>query len=200
MKILVDMWEKCKEILWNRKLVRMLLMLFLAWAVCLLDSHLCYPSRIPDIVFVCTNYDEVRREVCEITFMDKYGKCYYSDDPYVCNIYKRDLINAYKAGEIEDKIQFRGSCSRNAVIKRYRKIYRTFKKKGIRIFDAALGRLWPNVLTNQYDWLWLYFDESGEVQVSSFHTRKFGHTYYTTFNVQVNRIYEWYEDMLGKME
>lgn len=198
MKFLIKMWEKCKENSMKRKLLRILVVLFLAGAVCLLNSHFCYPSRIPDIVFVCTNYDEVQKEVCEITFMDKYGKCYYSDDPYVCNIYKRDLINAYKAGEIEDKIQFRGSCSRNVVIRKYRKMYRVVKKKRVSI--SYPGFLWPCVLTNQYDWLWLYFDGSGEVHYSVFHTKKFGHDYHSTNNKQVNRIYEWCEDIMGQME
>lgn len=200
MKFRTKMWEKFKGTFLKRKLVRMLVLLFLSGLVCLSDNSLYDPSRIPDIVFVCKNYDEVRKEVCEITFIDKYGECYYSDDPYVCSNYLEDLINAYKAGEIEDKIQLRGSCSRNAVIKRYRKMYKMFKKKKIRIIAPNPGRLYPCVLTNQWNWYCLYFNEFEEVQCYVFHTKKFGDTIYSTDNKQANRIYEWCEEVVGEME
>lgn len=202
MKFLIKMWEKCKENSMQRKLVRMLVMLFLSGAVCLLDGHFCYPPRIPDILFVCTNYDEVRKEVCEIIFMDKHGKCYYSDDPNICSSYHEDLINAYKAGEIKDKIQSHGSGSRNAAIKRYRKMYKIFKKKKKSLNSPIDLRSWPSVLTNQWDWHWLYYDGdgSGKVQCFVFYTKKFGTDYYSTNNKQVNQIYEWCEDIMGGLK
>lgn len=198
MKLFNKMGKKCKETFLQRKLIRAWILFFLAGMVCLLDNKLCYPPQIPDIVFVCTKYDEVKKEICEIIFIDQYGTCYYSDDPYVCSRDHKELMNAYKTKKIEDKIKLRGSCSRKELIRKYRKIYRIFKKK--KISTASNGGLWPCVLTVQWDWHWLYLDASGEVNCSVLHTKKFGDAYYSTNNKQVNQIYEWCEDIMGEME
>lgn len=151
-------------------------------------------SEMPEIVFVCDKYD-LQGKPCEITFMDKYGKSYYSDDPYVCNILYGDLINAYKSGKLEGKIKPCGSCSRNEVIKRYRQVFRN--AENIRMLPY-LGYTNEQSLP-RWDWEVLYFDESGEIQRVDLHADYPGYEAETN-NKQANRIYEWCKEVMGKME
>lgn len=130
MKFLVEMWKKCKGFFLKRRMVRISVMLLLSGAICLCDNNL-YCPQMPEIVFICTKYD-AQYEPCKTVFIDKYGKCYCSNNKYVCESYISDfanIINAYKSGEIEDKIKLYGSCSRNEVIKRYRQMHKQAKKQ-----------------------------------------------------------------------
>lgn len=207
MKFLVELWKKLKNIPWERKSIRVSILLLLSVSLCLWDHSLYCPAQIPDIVFQCVmytyRYDEQKTKqyyVCEITFIDRYGKCYYSDDPSVCNGFdgnNEDFINAYKAGELDGKITLCNSCSGNEVRKRYRKIYKQARKGTIQIIPY--GGLTMEMSYPHLVWYGLYFDESGEMQSVILHEKRPGYGELTN-DKQANQTYGWCNEIMGEKE
>lgn len=138
MQFLIKIGKKWKEDFRERKMVRVLVMLFLAGAICLWDNSIYYPSRMPEVVFVRREYGDLKQgafqETLEITFIDKYGACYCSSDPDVISesLYG-GLLDAYENGMIEDKIKegkikLLKSYNKNEVRKKYRELCKIAEK------------------------------------------------------------------------
>lgn len=181
-----------------RVLVIILLVLSLVVGLLKYNNIIGKPPEMPDIVFLCIMHD-YKNHVHEITFIDRYGECYYSNDPYVCNGFDeiKDFIKAYKAGEIEDKIKLCGSCSSNEVMKRFRKMYRQVKNRNICIIPY--GGLTIQMFYPNFDWYGLYFDESGEIRYVRIHDKRPGYEEVTN-DRQVNQTYEWCNAIMGEKE
>lgn len=149
-------------------------------------------SQMPDIVFLdCTDYSETAEAgdiQSAITFYDKNGNHYTSDDPYVCSLYYDELVKEYAAGNLKDKITFHTSCDVSELYENYKKLCEVSTNKDCEIIYPET---FPEVLSNRIFWYGFYYDGSGELQVLKIHESGAG-GHYETNDERANEIYNWY--------
>lgn len=183
--------------------VIVLLVLVLLFILLQYNGIIGNSSEMPEIVFVRLEYNDLKQgslqETLEITFIDKYGACYYSSDSdVIIKSHHGELIDAYKNGMIEDKIKLLKSYNKNEVRKKYRqlcKIAEKAKKGDARmtksIFKAFVGG------TESKEWFieGMYFNEYRDVK--SIALKEKGVEYENAINdLRVDKICEWYNDII----
>ena len=82
-------------------------------------------SQMPEIVLLNTiTYAEVSagEPQSAITFYDKEGNHYTSDDEYVCSLTFERLAQEFLNGTIDDKISYHTSCDPEEILDNYNKL------------------------------------------------------------------------------
>lgn len=153
------------------------------------------PSQMPDIVFFdIINYKASAPDgkyESAITFYDKNGNHYVSDDTYgsyICGLKYEELISEYATGNLDDKIIFHTTCDVNELFENYQKLCELSRNKdyGILYPEAV-----PAVEANEILWYGLYYDKSGELHALKIHERGAGGDYESN-DERANEIYNWY--------
>lgn len=150
------------------------------------------PSRMPEIVFLDrTDYsevwegDEIQRA---ITFYDKNGNHYVSENQYVCSLSVEELVREYAAGNLDDKIEYHTSCDVGELRKNYQKLYRLGKNKKL---DIVHPEMMPDVQDINVNWYGIYYNRAGQLEVIHIHERT-RDTHCYANDKRANEIYEWY--------
>ena len=150
------------------------------------------PSQMPDIVFFnIINYIESTQDVeyeSAMTFYDKNGNHYISDDSYVIGLKYEELISEYAAGELDDKITFHTTCDVDELFENYRKLCEVSKNKE---FGILYPEAVPAVMANKEYWYGLYYDKTGALQPVKIHEKGEG-GHYESNDDRANEIYDWY--------
>lgn len=183
-----------------------MLLLVLGLAVgWLIYSNILEKTPMPDIVFICIKYDELQHEPSEITFMDKYGNCYWSDDSDVVGegFYSKIFCKEYREGKIADKIKLCKSCNRYEVIRKYRQMRkipkRIAKSGGLSTNRILYERYIVGGSPTEQVLEGVYFNEYRETEGI---TIKEKHVKYEEVinDWQGDRIYEWYNDIMKDID
>lgn len=153
------------------------------------------PSQMPDIVFmnIC-DYTEISEEGDEqyaITFYDKNGNHYVSDDSYgsyICSLKYEELISEYAAGNLDDKITFHTTCDVNELFENYRKLCEVSKNED---YEILYPEAVPAVESIKIKWYGLYYDKKGELHTLQIHEKRYGEDFESN-DERANEIYNWY--------
>ena len=151
------------------------------------------PSEMPEIVFLNENdYRDVAEDggkLCAITFYDKFGNHYISEDPYVCSLPYAELVKEYAAGNLDDKLEYLMSCDVDEIFENYKKLCQLSRSKTL-VMD------YPEQVTQEESyrryWYGLYYDKNGEIQKILLHEYGMGTDYYTN-DKRADEIYRSYE-------
>lgn len=150
------------------------------------------PSEMPEIVFLNENdYRDVAEDggkLCAITFYDKFGNHYISEDPYVCGLPYAEMVKEYAAGNLDDKIEYHMSCEVDEIFENYKKLCQLSRSKKL---GMDYPEQVPQVETHRGYWYGLYYDKNGEIQTILLHEYGMGTDYYAN-DERANEIYEWY--------
>lgn len=153
------------------------------------------PSQMPDIVFMnIADYTEIAQEgemQYAITFYDKNGNHYVSDDSYgsyICSLQYEELVSQYAAGELDDKIILHTTCDVNELFENYKKLCEVSQNKE---YEILYPEAVPAVESIKIKWYGLYYDKSGELHVLEIHEKQYGMDFEAN-DERANEIYDWY--------
>lgn len=150
------------------------------------------PSQMPDIVFMdIIDYTETAQEgdnQFAITFYDKNGNHYTSNDAYVCGLKYEELVTEYAAGNLKDKITFHTTCDVDELFENYQKLCEVSENKE---FEIIYPEAIPTVQANRISWYGIYYDKDGEMQIQKIQESGAGGRYEAN-DEQANEIYNWY--------
>lgn len=153
------------------------------------------PLRMPDIVFMNINDStEIAQEgemQYAITFYDKNGNHYVSDDSYdsyICNLQYEELVSQYATGELDDKIILHTSCDVNELFENYQKLYEISQNEE---YEILYPEAVPAVESIKIKWYGLYYDKNEELHMLENHERRYGKDFEAN-DERANEIYNWY--------
>ena len=153
------------------------------------------PSQMPDIVFMSiVDYTEIMQEgemQYAITFYDKNGNHYVSDDSYgsyICGLQYEELVGQYAAGELDDKIILHTTCDVDELFENYKKLCEVSQNKD---YEILYPEAVPAVESIKIKWYGLYYDKSGELHVLEIHEKQYGMDFEAN-DERANEIYDWY--------
>ena len=149
-------------------------------------------SHMPEIVFLnIISYADVSDggPQSAITFYDKEGNHYTSDDAYVCSLPFEQLLQEFENGTIADKICYHTSCDPEELLDNYNKLCSLSQDE----FEIIHPDLTLDVEANEEYWYGLYYDQDGNLQYLILHERDAnqGGDLYAD-DSRANEIYEWY--------
>lgn len=154
----------------------------------LLNNTFDESVNMPDIVFMNTVDYNDNSNGHALTFYDKSGNYYTSDDEYVCTLSYKELINEYKAGSLNDKITFHTSCDVSGLYDNYKKLCNAVQSGDCSI---VYPEIMPCVEDSIYRWYGIYYDKNGEPEITVIHKRECM-TELESDNETVNEVYNWY--------
>lgn len=174
-------------------IIIVIIVLLLIIKICSKNYQTTYePSQMPDIVFFnCIDYSETAEDgdvQSAITFYDKNGNHYTSEDSYVCSLNIDELVKEYAAGNLDDKIKFHTTCDVNELFENYQKLCELSKNEEFEIIYPEYG---PDVLANRETWYGVYYDKAGRVQSILIHEKN-AHGNHQANDERANEIYRWY--------
>ena len=150
---------------------------------------------MPDIVFMnIVDYTEIAQEgemQHAITFYDKSGNHYVSDDSYgsyICGLQYEELLGQYAAGELDDKIILHTTCDVDELFENYKKLCEVSQNKE---YEILYPEAVPAVESIKIKWYGLYYDKSGELHVLEIHEKQYGMDFEAN-DERANEIYDWY--------
>ncbi len=153
------------------------------------DSHVS--DEMPDIVFMniitYSEYSKTEKDSA-ITFYDKNGNHYTSDDQTVCSLSFEDLQKKYADGELKDKIKLHSSCDVNELNENFQKLLELSNNKKLEIIYPEV---FPDVEADRFAWYGFYYDDKDKLQYLILHKRE----YTIDLNAndeKANEIYQWY--------
>ncbi len=147
-------------------------------------------SQMPDIVFLnIVDYTKVRDDVdYAMTFYDKNGVHYTTRDPYVLGLSFQELVEEYRAGNLDDKITYHMTCDVDELLENYQKLC---KVSGDWRLELVYPEAIPQVEKRETTWYGLYYDMSGNIKSVVLH-KKDAAGDVDTNNKTANEIYDWY--------
>lgn len=156
------------------------------------------PSQMPDIVFVeylsRADSPDDGGPLSEITFLDKEGNFYTSDDFSVCGLTFAALVADFAAGKIDDKItRLEKTVPVEDIFERYQIICEISVHK-----DYALetpGTM-PAILSDRMTWYGLYYDQTGALQSIKLHENR-QMTDISANDERANEIYAWFDGLVA---
>ena len=103
-----------------------------------------------------------------ITFFDKNGNYYFTDDEYICDLSIEEIVNEYSCGNLDGKICLQANCEINELFKNYQKLCEVSRNEDFEIIphDFSLG--W---VKERVEWYGVYYDKEGDAQRLLFHIR-----------------------------
>ena len=110
---------------------------------------------MPEIVFMNTVDYNDGKGVSAITFYDRLGNHYISEDEAVCHMSYKELVTEYAAGNLEGKIELHTSCEVQELYANYEKLCEAVAAGDCEIeCPEAL----PDVESNICNWSGLYYN------------------------------------------
>lgn len=153
-------------------------------------------TDMPDIVFkVRTTYqdehnfdydDSAEQGRYSITFVDKNGNYYNSDNDEIYFLSNEELIEALKSGD-ERITKTSASCDVDELRENYKKLLKVANNKD---FELVYPKEVPGVEYDHITWYGLYYDKDGNLSSLLIHE----HTQVEIYanDDRANEIYEWY--------
>ncbi len=147
-------------------------------------------SDMPDIVFeVCTRYYRNNNyDMCSLTFVDKNGNFYSSDDSEINSLTNAELIEALRLGD-ERITKLPKSCDTDELLENYKKFLKVTANKEYGMAYSMEGI--PAAESDCITWYGLYYDKDGKLVSLPIHKYR----NFTEFNAnddRANEIFEWY--------
>lgn len=146
--------------------------------------------QVPDIVFLnIVNYTQVSNEkTYAMSFYDKNGVHYITDDPGVLRLDFEKLVQDYRDGKLNDKITYHMTCNVDELNENYKKLCKVSKNNELRIIYPDI---YPQIQAVRTTWYGLYYDTDGKIKSILLHEEdQAGH--HDTNDEMANEIYNWY--------
>lgn len=161
-------------------------------------------SEMPEIVFVYhieylssaysgEMYDS-KNAKCGMTFCDKNGNFYVSENTGICSLSAEELIKEYAAGNLNNQIKLWTMVDSDEVYKNYKKLCKVSKNNK---FEMVYPEFGPESIEDVERWYGIYYDKEGNVQTLTYHEANAHGSHYSN-DERANEIYEWYIDSFQK--
>lgn len=155
-------------------------------------------KQIPEIVFMCfTDYSDLISfpytpdPLYKMTFLDKNGNLYFTDNPYVCKLKYKELVTEYEAGNLEGKIEFRTSCDENVLAEKYKELLKVAANKE---YEIVYPELIPEVVDVRIHWYGIFYDKDGEPHFIDLHRKEYSINLDSN-DETANALYKWYAEL-----
>lgn len=148
-------------------------------------------SDMPDIVFISRDvyqwYDQDGNRMRSMTFRDKNGDIYSTDNNDLCALPFDELIEKFISGD-ERFTKLELNCDISELEENYRKICDIADNAA---YDLEYPEALPAVEADTEYWYGLYYDDAGELCYVLFHKNECMTDIYANDD-RANEVYEWY--------
>lgn len=156
-------------------------------------------SQIPSIVFMSRtdSSDVISKEDMQngavpylLTFYDKDGNYYACQDTDVFFMDYAALVSEYEAGNLESKLVYHRSCSKNELLQQAGLLQRAYDDGALDHAQLEEPEEFPSVEAESRSWIGFYYDTDGNLQSQTLHSEKcLTHLYMN--DDTLNQIYNW---------
>lgn len=152
-------------------------------------------TKIPEIMFMCftdnsrlTSSPYPPFPLYTMTFLDKNGNLYFTDDSYVCKLGYKELVTEYEAGNLEGKIAFQTSCDVDVIAEKYKELLKVAANKE---YEIVYPELLPDVEDVRISWYGIFYDKDEEPHYIELHRKERAENLDSNDEI-ANELYRWY--------
>lgn len=153
-------------------------------------------SQMPEIVFMCytDNFhlgDYKSGYPHNLTFLDRNGNLYFTEDSYVCDLGYEKREAEFAAGNLDGRLRLVGTCDTDELLEKCKLLA---KVAANRKYEIICPDVMPNVLAEEIDWCGLYYDRSGKLCCISLHREECMDDLWANDD-RATELYEWYKGL-----
>lgn len=175
------------------------LFLIILFAVCWYYSSFAFTvkdlDQMPEIIFTCytdnSELSEYGELPDEMTFLDRNGNMYFTDDPWVCGMGYQKRLEEFAAGNLDDRIRLVGSCDTDELLDKCKLLA---KAAANREYEIVLPEIGINALTERVTWNGFYYGRDGEICDIILHEGYREDSHFANDD-RATEIYVWYETL-----
>ncbi len=149
-------------------------------------------ENTPEIVFMCMiNYSQVASggdTLYAITFFDKNGNQYSSEDASVYELGYEELVAEYAEGNLDGKVELFNTCDINSLMEKYETLEEIALNDEYEIVYPDYDLEVDSIIIN---WYGILYDRDGELICIKLHCKDGNGDHYSKDD-RANEIYEWY--------
>lgn len=160
------------------------------------DKFQINTEKMPDIVFMKkTVYNQSNSDHTEyqLTFFDKNGRYYVSDDISVGSLSPEKIVEEFEAGNLMNKVRLTGkSCDKEALDENFSSMCSIYSEESCSIVYADEI---PAVESDSVLWYGFCYDINDNIRYILMHDCYSGMEFYSNNDI-INDVYEWFNKAL----